>query len=128
MFKPVVGCDDMEAVESKLNLCCVSFLLKLLFLKSMLATTFAGTILEVLSLYSPHLPSINFVSVYDVPCPILCKSFTITLDPVLLYTFIDKSSCDKYGHLLGIRDSMSSEILETLIAFGFDTFTIPFSS
>ena len=88
----------------------------------------AGTILEVFSLHSAHLSSITVVSVYDIPCPNLCKSFTITLDPVFLYSINDKSTCDNDGQLLGIRDSMSSQILETFVAFGFDSFTIPFSS
>ena len=68
------------------------------------------------------------VSVHDILSPNLCKSFTITLDPVFLYTFNDKNTCDNDGQLLGIRDLMSSQILETFVALGFDSFTTPFSS
>ena len=138
MFKPVVECDEYGSCWIKIEFVLrVSFPLKVLFFQSMLSTTwvtttpcfiFAGTILDVLSFHSPQLFSINFVPVYNIPCPILCKSWTITLGPVFLYTFNDKSSCDNDGQLLGIRDSMSSQILETFVAFGFDTFTIPFSS
>ena len=82
---------------------------------------------SILTPLSPLVLKINFVSVYDISRPNLCKSFTITPDSVFLYTFNDKSTYDNDGQLLGIRDSMSSQILETFVAFGSDSFTIPFS-
>ena len=72
--------------------------LKVLFFQSILSATSVavlpssvlfGTNFDWFSLHSAHLSSINLVSVYDSPCPILCKSVITSLEPVFLYIFSD---------------------------------------
>ena len=116
---------------------CVSSPLKVSFFQSILSatsvtilssSTLFGTNFDWFSLHSVYLSSINLVSVYDSPYPILCKSVITSLEPVFLYIFGDNNTCERDGFAFGIKVSMSSQILETLVALTLDNFTVPFSS
>ena len=114
---------------------CVSSPLKVLFFQSILSSTsvtiLSSSILfetnfDWFSLHSAHLSSINLVSVYDSPCPILCESVITSLESVVLYILSD--NCERDGFAFGIKVSISSQILEILVALTLDNFTVPFSS
>ena len=103
---------------------CVSSPLKVLFFQSTLSATsltiLSSSILfetnfDWFSLHSAHLSSINLVSVYDSPCPILCKSVITSFEPVILYIFSDNHTCERDGFAFGIEVSISPQILETLV-------------
>ena len=111
--------------------------LKVLFFQSILSATSVtilsssisfGTNFDWFSLHSAHLSSINLVSVCESPCPILCKSVTISLETVFLYIFSANNTCERGGFAFGIKVSISSQILETLVALALDNFTVPISS
>ena len=87
-----------------------------------------GTTCDWFLLSSAHLPSINLVSVYHSPCPILCKAVITSLEPVFLYIFSDNNIGERDGFAFGIKGSISSQISETLVALTLDNFTMPFSS
>ena len=102
-----------------------SFPLKVLFYQSILSAASAA-ILSSSILFetnfdwflprSAPLSYINLVSVYDSPCPILCESVITLLEPVFLYIFSDNNICKRDGFAFGTKVSISSQILETLVA------------
>ena len=116
---------------------CVSSPLKVLFFESVLSAAGVtilsssisfGTSFNWFSLYSVHLSWIKIVSVYDSPCPILCKSVITSLEPVFLYTFNNNNTWGRGGFAFDIKVSISPQILETLLALTWDNFTVSLSS
>ena len=87
-----------------------------------------GTSFDWFSLHSAHLSWIKIVSVYDSPCPILCKSVITSLEPVFLYTFSNNNTWGRGGFAFDIKVSISPQILETLLALTWDNFTVSLSS
>ena len=85
---------------------CVSSPVRVLFLQSIVSITSVtilsssilfGTNFDWFSLHLAHLSSTNLVSVYDSPCPILCKSVITSIEPVFLYVFNDNNTCERDG-------------------------------
>ena len=52
----------------------------------------------------------------------------ISLEPIFLYIFNDSKTCDNEGSEFEIKDSISSQIFEILVALTWDNFTVVFSS
>ena len=55
-------------------------------------------------------------------------AFIILLEPFFLYVFNDIKTWDNEGFEFEIKDSLSSQIFETLVALTWDNVTVPFSS
>ena len=51
-----------------------------------------------------------------------------SLEPVFLYIFSDNNTWERDGFAFGIKVSISSQILETLVALTLDNLTVQFSS
>ena len=100
-------------------LLCVSSPLKVLFFQSILLATGVAILFSSI-LFGTH--------IYDSPCPILCKFVITSLEPIFLYIFNVKNTCERDGFAFSIKVSISSQILETLVALTSDNFTVPFSS
>ena len=52
----------------------------------------------------------------------------ISLESIFLYIFNDSKTCDNEGSEFEIKDSISSQIFEILVALTWDNFTVLFSS
>ena len=75
--------------------------------------------------HSVQLSFINFVSVYDMPWPNLCKSSITVLEPVFLYTLSDSKIWLNDGVVFDINDLMSERIFFTFVALPLERFTLP---
>ena len=86
-----------------------------------------STNLDCFLLHSTHLFSINLVSVYDNPWVVYASRSLFHLN-LFLYIFNDSKTCNNERSEFEIKDSMSSQIFETLVALAWDNFTVPLLS
>ena len=104
--------------------------LKVLFFQSILSATSIPK--YYLRLCYLGLISIDFHSIrpicslyiyfqYMTVWPVLCKSVITSIEPTFLYIFGDNNPCKRDGFAFGIKVSISSQILETLVALQFWT-------